>query len=244
MSRRDGSFAVFVTVIACTGGFAGHARADFTSYTSRPAYDADAVGDDLIDFAFTGTLLEVTGSGHLLRPDPFAVPDTTIEINGVSEDLYLLGPDFATGATVGLTLNGPYNTADGTTYLKSGFEAEFLFGPAGANMFAIDVFTLLDPSSPLGVEVYVESITGDTLFEDEFDMNAFVGFISDQPIGLITFGLVGPLTEGEAALGFDNLSYGVMPVPAPAAASLGLVGLATLLAVRRRRPRVPRHTAR
>ncbi|NOT02760.1 MAG: hypothetical protein HOP29_19325 [Phycisphaerales bacterium] len=228
---------VLIPVVTCVAGFAGGARADFTSYDSRPAYDADAVGDELIDFSFTGTPLEVTGTGHLLRPDPFAIPDTDIEIRGISEDLYLLGPGFATGATVGLTINGPYNTADGTTYLKSGIEAEFIFGPAGINMFGIDVFTLLAPSSPLGVEVYVESITGDTLFEDQFDMDTFVGFVSDVPIGLITFGLVGSLTEGEAALGFDNMSFGVTgePLPAPAAAILGLTGFATLAAVRRRR---------
>jgi MYXO-CTERM domain-containing protein len=57
------------------------------------------------------------------------------------------------------------------------------------------------------------------------------------PIGLITFGLVGSFTEGEAALGFDNMSFGVTgePLPAPAAGVLGLAGFATLVAARRRR---------
>ncbi|NOT02759.1 MAG: hypothetical protein HOP29_19320 [Phycisphaerales bacterium] len=191
----------------CVAFVVPSASAVIVSYDDRATFDIDAPGTELVDFQFTGTPLEVTGSGFLLRPDPFDIPDYDIDINGASEDLYLLGPAFATGAIVGLTINGPYNTADGTTYLKSGFEGEFLFGGGGVTAFGIDVFTLLDPSSPLSVTVYVESATGDPLFEDEFPLDTFVGFVSDEPIGLITFGLVGVLTEGESALGFDNMSF-------------------------------------
>ncbi len=207
------------------------ASADVTFSSTRTGFNSG------VDFSFAGTPLEVSGTDYLQLTDPFAVPGTDASIRGLSAPLFLLGADFFDKTAIGLNINGPYNTADGTTYLSSGFEAEFTFGAAGTDVFGIDVFTLLDPSLPVELEVNVESLGGVTMFEDTVDLG-FVGFVATNgmKIGTITFGLVGAAVEGETALGFDNMDLsGVTTIPSPQAAVLGLLGLGFVVLGRRSR---------
>jgi len=207
------------------------ARADVTFSDTRSGFSSG------VDFSFTGTSFEVSGTDHLAVTDPFAVPGTDASIRGLSSPLFLLGSGFFDKTPIGLSINGPFNTADGTTFLSSGFEAEFTFGADGTDVFGIDVFTLLDPSMPVGVEVNVESIGGVTLFEDTVDLG-FVGFVAsnNMKIGTITFTLGGGFAEGETALGFDNMDLsGVAAIPSPQSAILGLLGLGFVVIGRRRR---------
>lgn len=222
----------FITI-----GVGQMAVADVTFYDSRAALQTASGQSGGVDFFFPSTPYEASGTGHVELTDPFSVPGTDVDIRGLSDSLFLLGADFSDSATIGLSIDGPYNTADGTTYLSSGLEAEFSFGGDGITVFGIDVFSLQDVLDTVVIEVNVESVSGDTLFEDELDFG-FVGFLStnDMAIRTITFGLVGPITEGDTRLGFDNmLATTAAPIPAPSAAILGLLGLASVRGFRRLR---------
>ena len=232
----NNSVWVLALVSAATCALAASAVADITSYDSRADFQAATSATAVIDFFFEGTPHEVSGDGHITYPGGFAVPLTNIEITGESDPMFLLGPDVYDGSIIDLPVDGSYNTPDQTTYLASGLVAEFTFHDDGVNVFGIDVFALLDPPGEILVEVNVQSVDDDTLFEDEFDLLnddfeplGFVGFISDQAIGTITFALAGPGVEGQNAIGFDNMTVeGAEVIPAPAAATLGLIGLAAV----------------
>ncbi len=132
---------------------------------------------------------------------------------------------------VKISSNGSgFMNVDGTAHVQGlGFTNDvitFVFDMA-INYFGVDLFAVND-----GIEREVVDLAGSTYTMPVFSSNvrSFVGFVSDTAFTTISFRAV----AGESA-GYDNVSYGVSPVPLPAGGMLLLTALGAFGIVRRRK---------
>jgi hypothetical protein len=233
--RREWEF-LFVAIIS-SFAMSGNANALTTVYTSRAAFNAATINQQIVNFnslTAPGTATQYNSPVNTLTSG-----GVTVSENGPSGTLYVIdtayggGPYFFNGG------GGPY--LNNNTYYTGSNQLTTLTALLPANVSAVGGDFGLQSAGAPTTKITIGLSTGELFTFDPLPVSPtlnFLGFVSDQTLTSLTFQATASVpsqsTTGSPSL--DNFTT-AQAVPEPAAVVLALcaVGMAFGLPHRRRR---------